>query len=419
MVKRTKRALLTLTAAMSTILVMSVNTMAAEGEDPSITAAGISSIRKVDVNIGPDFTNNKKQSSNDYEIDKQEVNSVTDTDDSSNKSETGSIDSSHNNANDQISVIPMYRLYNPNSGEHFYTASVNEKNYLVKIGWNDEGIGWYAPNSRNGIPVYRLYNKNGGEHHYTVSITERNQLIQLGWKNEGTGWYSYENTANNKRAPKAGAVSLYRQYNPNAFANNHNYTTSIEENNYLVKIGWRAEGIGWYGVHAASAGGTQKTGKTSAYNGFHLISPDTYNDPKEYDVDGTGKKDKIGWSEDNVAIYITVNGKKKSIYKSYGEQGSSDDILIYAADLNSNDEYKNLVIQTKDNGVYMHTFCAYNNDGIEVMRTLNDNFSLSDAIQNGRPVSKMTADGKGYVTIEGEDLSSQRYYLNGKDLYSA
>lgn len=38
----------------------------------------------------------------------------------------------------------MYRMYNPNSGEHFYTASLKERKTLSGIGWRYEGIGWYA-----------------------------------------------------------------------------------------------------------------------------------------------------------------------------------------------------------------------------------------------------------------------------------
>ena len=38
----------------------------------------------------------------------------------------------------------MYRLYNPNSGEHFYTASTNERDELLAAGWHDEGIAWYG-----------------------------------------------------------------------------------------------------------------------------------------------------------------------------------------------------------------------------------------------------------------------------------
>ena len=134
-------------------------------------------------------------------------------------------------------VGEMYRLYNPNSGEHFYTRNPDERRTLISLGWNDEGVGWRAPTSSN-TPVYRLYNRNGGEHHYTINAGERDALVAAGWEDEGIGWYSDD----------AQTVPLYRQYNPNQFANNHNYTTSIGENDKLVSYGWRAEGIGWYGV---------------------------------------------------------------------------------------------------------------------------------------------------------------------------
>lgn len=133
------------------------------------------------------------------------------------------------------SIIPMFRLYNPNSGEHFYTANVVEKDSLAEIGWNYEGIGWYATAGqyRTTTPVYRLYNKAGGEHHYTINRYERNSLIKLGWKDEGVGWYSYEysdssNPSEANRGPGKDSVPLYRQYNPHAFANNHNYTMSMQ-----------------------------------------------------------------------------------------------------------------------------------------------------------------------------------------------
>ncbi len=141
----------------------------------------------------------------------------------------------------------MYRLYNPNSGEHFYTASTVERDATIAAGWNDEGIGWTAPSESN-TPVYRLY--SGTDHHYTMSIVERDHLIDVGWtlegdNAEGIAWYSDDQ----KRVP------LYRQFNPNvdptAPLNNsgsHNYTTSLEEHEQLISIGWRGEDIGWYGV---------------------------------------------------------------------------------------------------------------------------------------------------------------------------
>ena len=135
----------------------------------------------------------------------------------------------------------MYRLYNSNSGEHFYTANAGEKNHLTNIGWIYEGIGWIAPKTSD-YPVYRLYNGNGGEHHYTMNKAEKDMLVRAGWKYEGIGWYSADPKDSN-------SIPLLREYNPNAFANNHNYTTSKPEHNWLISLGWKDEGKAWYALN--------------------------------------------------------------------------------------------------------------------------------------------------------------------------
>ena len=131
----------------------------------------------------------------------------------------------------------MYRLYNPNSGEHFYTASRGEKASVIAAGWHDEGSAWTAPIGSEA-PVYRLYNPNAGDHHYTVSAAERDWLVGLGWKYEGVGWYSAD----------ADATPVYRAYNPNAKSGAHHFTTSGSEIAAIVRVGWRSEGIAWYGL---------------------------------------------------------------------------------------------------------------------------------------------------------------------------
>ena len=136
--------------------------------------------------------------------------------------------------------VDMYRIYNPNSGEHFYTSDQKEKDALVnKHGWTYEGVGWVSP-ERSSIPVYRLYNKKGGEHHYTTDKKERDALInKYGWTDEKIGWYSDE----------AETIPVYREYNPNAFANNHNYTPDTKEHSALLnKYHWKDEGIAWYAI---------------------------------------------------------------------------------------------------------------------------------------------------------------------------
>lgn len=141
----------------------------------------------------------------------------------------------------------MYRLYNPNSGEHFYTASTVERDAVAAAGWDYEGEAWMAPVT-SSTPVYRLY--SGTDHHYTTSSVERDYLISIGWtlegdNAEGIAWYSDD----------AEGIGLHRLFNPNVdpsapFNNSgsHHYTTSEVERDHLISVGWQYEGIGWHGV---------------------------------------------------------------------------------------------------------------------------------------------------------------------------
>ncbi len=151
--------------------------------------------------------------------------------------DTSSYDDSH---------VNMYRLYNPNSGEHFYTSSLYEAQSVATAGWQWEGIGWVAP-TENDRPVFRLYNPNAGDHHYTLSGYERDHLVSVGWNYEGIGWYS----------DAEDQVAVLREYNPNASSGAHNFTTSSYEDEYLGQVGWSREGIAWYatdGEHIAIEG---------------------------------------------------------------------------------------------------------------------------------------------------------------------
>lgn len=129
----------------------------------------------------------------------------------------------------------LFRLYNPNSGEHFYTGSAEEGMNLVEAGWIYEGVAWKIP--AEGLPIHRVYNPNAGDHHYTGSMEEVNNLVSYGWLYEGVAW----------NTPVKG-VMVYRLYNPNAFTGAHHYTPSDEERDYLVSLGWQYEGVAWNGA---------------------------------------------------------------------------------------------------------------------------------------------------------------------------
>ena len=135
-----------------------------------------------------------------------------------------------------IITVDMHRLYNPNTGEHFYTGSLEERDALVEAGWNYEGIAWQAP-VHGGLPIYRVFNPNNGDHHYTGSQEEVDTLVDAGWNYEDVAW----------NTPLTG-IGVHRLYNPNAQCGSHHYTTSEEEVAMLVEAGWQYEDVAWNGV---------------------------------------------------------------------------------------------------------------------------------------------------------------------------
>lgn len=138
-----------------------------------------------------------------------------------------------------VTTQVVYRLYNPNTGEHFYSTSAYERDADVAVGWRNEGTLETAPTS--GTPIYRVYNLNakGGDHYYTMSKYEATQLVAKGWKWDNNGkpvFYS------------GGTKPVYVAYNPNAQTGAHNYTMSSYEQKSLLGIGWTYGATAWYAV---------------------------------------------------------------------------------------------------------------------------------------------------------------------------
>ena len=71
-----------------------------------------------------------------------------------------------------------------------------------------------------------------------MSVEEKDNLVAVGWNYEGIAWPSADATGD----------ALHRLYNPNAEAGAHHYTNSTEERDFLASLGWQYEGISWFGV---------------------------------------------------------------------------------------------------------------------------------------------------------------------------
>ncbi|GAB2026763.1 hypothetical protein [Lactovum odontotermitis] len=128
----------------------------------------------------------------------------------------------------------LFRMYNPNSGEHFYTVNIAEALNVLVAGWNYEGtLG--STQMSGAVAVYRLYNPNTtgpGAHYYTVNTNEVKNLVSLGWKAENVAFID------------AGPASIYVVYNPNS--GEHFLTNSTDEVSHLLSLGWSEGYIGFH-----------------------------------------------------------------------------------------------------------------------------------------------------------------------------
>ena len=134
--------------------------------------------------------------------------------------------------------IALFRLYNPRTGEHFYTTDIAERRlYIQNGGWIPEGIAGFFPaaSTEDTETFYRFLNPNTGEHHYAMDEREIEMITRAGWINEGVAFYS----------PKISGDPIHRLYNPNAVTGTHFYTISEGERDILISYGWRYEGIAW------------------------------------------------------------------------------------------------------------------------------------------------------------------------------
>ncbi|KAJ6125878.1 hypothetical protein N7471_010371 [Penicillium samsonianum] len=114
----------------------------------------------------------------------------------------------------QPGTVPIFRWFNPQSGDHFYTADPNGE--LARPTYRFEGIGWYMfsspPEFGDTVPLYRWFNPSSGDHFYTTHPTGE-LAPQSGYRAEGVTGYLHPNEG----APQS--VPLYRWYQTGLLSN--------------------------------------------------------------------------------------------------------------------------------------------------------------------------------------------------------
>ncbi len=146
---------------------------------------------------------------------------------------------------------PVYRFWSNTYMHHFYTASLDEKNYVIAHYptniWNYEGIGFdaFAAQQANTVPVYRFWSNKYNGHFYTASESEKDYVISHYptniWNYEGIAFYAYPTQEPN-------TTPVYRFWSSSY--NGHFYTSSETEKDYIIAhyptSVWNYEGVAWY-----------------------------------------------------------------------------------------------------------------------------------------------------------------------------
>jgi hypothetical protein len=122
-----------------------------------------------------------------------------------------------------------------------YNGNYNEQYQLgiTNLGWSNiypsQPISVTSGQQLTKIPIYRLSNPRSGSHFYTSSIDGKNAALALGFRDEGIEFYG-------SAAPTS--TPVYRLYNPGRDV--HFFTATTAGRDAAVAAGFRYEGIEFY-----------------------------------------------------------------------------------------------------------------------------------------------------------------------------
>jgi|GEM_PF-3343122 len=174
--------------------------------------------------------------------------------------------------------VPLYRLWNSNSGDYFYTTKESEKTKAIGLGYVDEGsLGYVFTNQVSGtVPLYRFWSSSMEDHFYTTKESEKTKVMGLGFAYEGIVGYVYSASGSDRDA-------IYRFWNSQL--SNHFYTTSSSEKLKLeqpeyITAGWVYEGVEGYLPKVYSATCTDSDGGIELFVKGSVVDPlkGTYTD---------------------------------------------------------------------------------------------------------------------------------------------
>ena len=140
---------------------------------------------------------------------------------------------------------PIYRFYNTQTGAHFYTASVAERDLVIQTlpqyVYEAAAFYAYASPAAGQSTVFRFFNTGTGAHFYTINPTE-SAFIQANYPSfryEGPIWYAQTGGGN-------GAAPIYRFFRTST--GTHFYTVNAAERDFIIANykDFRYEDVAYY-----------------------------------------------------------------------------------------------------------------------------------------------------------------------------
>lgn len=134
----------------------------------------------------------------------------------------------------------VFRLYDPGTGTHLYTAGSDEAATALDLGYVEEGVPFSNEGSHPQlIGVHRFFSATATDFVLTTDPAEIAALSQ------SDGGFAYDGVAFNGIAePEPGTVAIHRFYS--AAGSDHLYTGNFAEG--AEAQGYDYEGIAWYAI---------------------------------------------------------------------------------------------------------------------------------------------------------------------------
>jgi serine protease len=134
-------------------------------------------------------------------------------------------------------LVPLYRYWNSDAGDHFYTIKRNDTGYRLFGYTAYEGIeGYVSSKPKSGfVPLYRYWNSTVKDHFYSLTRNDKGYAA-FGYKFEKAEAYV------SPRA-RSGYTALHSYWNSSIF--DHFYTTKRNDSGY-ANYGYRHDNIEGY-----------------------------------------------------------------------------------------------------------------------------------------------------------------------------